>query len=123
MKLGIILLAASTLALSTGCATILKGSRESLTIVSEPSGAKVQINGIDLGNTPLTTRVHGTTDQMIQVRKEGYETRSVLIASSVGAGWIVVDFFCGVLPLLVDAVTGDWKSLDQNNVNVVLDKK
>lgn len=123
MKLGIILLAASTVALSTGCATILKGSKESLTIVSEPAGAKVQINGIDLGNTPLTARVHGTKDQLIQVRKEGYETRSIIVASSVGAGWIVVDFFFGVLPLLVDAVTGDWKSLDQNEVNVVLDKK
>jgi hypothetical protein len=123
MKLGIILLAASTIALSTGCATILKGSRESLTIVSEPAGAKVQINGADLGNTPLTTRVHGTNDQMIQVRKEGYETRSILVASSVGAGWIVVDLVCGILPLIVDAVTGDWKSLDQNNVNVVLEKK
>lgn len=123
MKLGIILLAASTLALSSGCATILKGSRESLTVVSQPAGAKVQINGIDVGNTPLTTRVNGTNDQLVMVRKDGYETRTILVASSVGAGWIVVDFLCGVLPLLVDAVTGDWKSLDQNNVNVVLDKK
>lgn len=123
MKVLATLLAVATLALSTGCATILKGSRESLMIVSEPSGAKVQINGVDVGNTPLTTRVHGTEDQMIQVRKEGYETRSIIVASSVGAGWIVVDFFCGVLPLLVDAVTGDWKSLDQNNVSVALDKK
>ncbi len=47
----------------------------------------------------------------------------LLVPSSVGAGWIVVDFVCGVFPLLVDAVTGDWKSLDQNNVNVVLEKK
>ena len=123
MKLGIVLLAASTLALSSGCATILKGSRESLTVVSQPAGAKVQINGIDVGNTPLTTRVNGTNDQLVMVRKDGYETRTILVASSVGAGWIVVDFLCGVLPLLVDAVTGDWKSLDQNNVNVVLDKR
>ncbi len=123
MKLGIVLLAASTLALSSGCATILKGSRESLTVVSQPAGAKVQINGIDVGNTPLTTRVNGTNDQLVMVRKDGYETRTILVASSVGAGWIVVDFLCGVLPVLVDAVTGDWKSLDQNNVNVVLDKR
>lgn len=123
MKLGIVLLAASTLVLSSGCATILKGSRESLTVVSQPAGAKVQINGIDVGNTPLTTRVNGTNDQLVMVRKDGYETRTILVASSVGAGWIVVDFLCGVLPLLVDAVTGDWKSLDQNNVNVVLDKR
>jgi hypothetical protein len=119
----LIALAACTLFFSTGCATILKGTNESLLVTSDPSGARVQINGIDVGNTPISTRVNGTKDQFVQVRKDGYETRTASIASTVGAGWIILDFLCGGLPLVVDAITGDWKSLERNDAHVVLDKK
>lgn len=123
MKILAILLAASTLFLSTGCATILKSNSEHLNITSDPSGARVQINGMDVGNTPLSTKVNGTKDQLIQVRKEGFDSRSMLISSSVGAGWVIVDVICGVWPLVIDAITGDWKSLDRTDAHFVMDKK
>jgi hypothetical protein len=123
MKILAILLAASTLFLSTGCATILKGSHETVDITSDPSGARVQINGIDVGTTPVSAKVDGTENQLIQVRKEGFDSRSMLISSSVGAGWVIVDVICGVWPIVIDAITGDWKSLDRNDAHFVLDKK
>lgn len=123
MKVLAILLAASTLFLSTGCATILKSNSEHLNITSDPSGARVQINGIDVGNTPLNTKVNGTRDQLIQVRKEGFDSRSMMITSTVGAGWVIVDILCGGLPLLIDAITGDWKSLERTDAHFVMDKK
>ena len=123
MKILAILLAASTLFLSTSCATILKGSRETVDITSDPSGARVQINGIDVGTTPVSAKVNGTDDQLIQVRKEGFDSRSMMIRSTVGAGWVIVDIICGGLPLLIDAITGDWKSLDRNDAHFVMDKK
>jgi hypothetical protein len=123
MKIFAVLLAASTLFLSTGCATILKGSRETVDITSDPSGARVQINGIDVGSTPISAKVNGTDDQLIQVRKEGFESRSMLISSSVGAGWVIADVLCGFWPIIIDAITGDWKSLDRTDAHFVMDKK
>jgi hypothetical protein len=123
MKILAILLVASTLFLSTGCASILKGSRETIDITSDPSGARVQINGIDVGSTPISAKVNGTDDQLIQVRKEGFESRSMLISSSVGAGWVIADVLCGFWPIIIDAITGDWKSLDRTDAHFVMDKK
>lgn len=123
MKILAILLAASTLALSTGCATILKGKYQSLSVMSDPADARVTINGSLVGKTPLVTRVNGTKEQVVEVSKEGYSTRSLVITTSVGAGWIIADVLCGLIPLIVDAATGDWNSLDNSNVSVALDKK
>jgi PEGA domain len=108
---------------TTGCATILKGKYQSIAVSSEPSDARVTINGNYAGKTPVITRVNGTKEQVVEVSKDGYSTRTMIVTTSVGAGWIVADFLCGVLPMLVDAITGDWNSLDNSNVNVELDKK
>jgi hypothetical protein len=45
------------------------------------------------------------------------------ISNHVGAGWVVLDVICGVLPVVVDAVTGSWYSLDQTNINAVLERQ
>ena len=123
MRIFAILLAASTLALSTGCATILKGKYQSLSVMSDPSDARVTINGSLVGKTPVVTRVNGTKEQVIEVSKEGYSTRTMIVTTSVGAGWIIADVLTGFIPLIVDVVTGDWNSLDNSNVSVSLDKK
>jgi hypothetical protein len=120
MRIFATLLAASTLALSTGCATILKGKYESITVASEPPGAMVTVNGVTLGRTPTAARVDGTRDQIVMIAKEGHEPINIILTSSVGVGWVIVGLWGG---LLIDAITGDWRSLDQNNVSVVLEKK
>jgi hypothetical protein len=127
MKILAILLAASTLFLSTGCATILKGSKETIEITSDPSGARVLINGMDVGSTPTAPRVDGTQDVFISIRKDGYMTQNQTVSSSMGAGWLIFDIISfpvhiGV-GIIVDAITKDWNSLDRNNVHVVLEKK
>lgn len=123
MKVLATLLAVATLALSTGCATILKGKYQSLSVMSDPSDARVTINGSLVGKTPVVTRVNGAKEQVIEVAKDGYAKRTMIVTTSVGAGWIIADVLCGVIPLIVDAVTGDWNSLDNSNVSVALDKK
>lgn len=40
-----------------------------------------------------------------------------------GAGWIVLDVLAGLVPIIVDAATGAWYGLDQDNVNAVLEKQ
>ncbi len=123
MKLFASLLAACLLFGTTGCASILKSRYQNLAVTSDPSDARVSINGILVGKTPLVTSVNGTKEQVVEISKEGYGTRLVVVTTSIGAGWIIADVLTGVAPLIVDAATGSWNSLDNSVVNIALDKK
>lgn len=59
----------------------------------------------------------------IEFRKEGYKSKTHNINNSVGAGWIILDVLAGLVGVIVDGITGAWYSLDQENVNAVLDKQ
>ena len=48
------LLLLSSAILMNGCATILTGSSDNINFTSEPSGAKIVLDGLDIGKTPAT---------------------------------------------------------------------
>ena len=103
-----------------GCATILKGGKAKMTYNSEPSDAKVYMNGQLIGTTPFQLEVRSNQSYNFEFRKDGYETRSVMVNNYVGAGWIILDVLLGLVPVIVDAATGDWNYLDQTNLNASL---
>jgi hypothetical protein len=106
-----------------GCATILKGSQEKVTLDSDPRGAKVYLNGNPIGHTPTELQVSSKDTVTFEFRQDGFETRTVTIGHSAGAGWIVLDVLLPfwLINIVVDAVTGDWFYLDQNHVMVTLE--
>lgn len=108
-----------------GCATIFKGSTEDVSFFSAPTGAEVYVNGSLLGTTPVTLKLQSKNSYVIEFKKEGYETKTVLINNSIGITWIILDVLGGVglIPIAIDAYTGSWYSLDPKNVNVVLEKQ
>ncbi|MGE0074910.1 MAG: PEGA domain-containing protein [Sphaerochaetaceae bacterium] len=57
----------------TGCATILKGSSQDISIDSNPSGAKVFVDGAQVGTTPLSVDLKKNKHSSIRVVKDGYE--------------------------------------------------
>lgn len=105
------------------CATIFKGSTDDVNFSSDPSGAKVYVNGMLLGTTPVQLELKSKNSYTIEFKKEGYETKTVVLNNSVGAGWIVLDVLFGLVPIIVDAATGNWYSLDQEHVNGVLEEQ
>ena len=68
---------ASVVALSTGCASIIKGTDQVLTINSEPDGALVSIDGISVGVTPLATKVKKNSASVITIKKDGYKVQTM----------------------------------------------
>lgn len=68
---------ASVVALSTGCASIIKGTDQVLTINSEPDGALVSIDGISVGVTPLATKVKKNSASVIMIKKDGYKVQTM----------------------------------------------
>lgn len=58
-------------------------SKKSLTILSDPSGANVQINGRLVGKTPVTTTIDQSKAVDIFVEKSGYQCASRALTPEV----------------------------------------
>jgi hypothetical protein len=112
--------------LFTSCATITRGSHETLTVLSEPPGANVVLSSGEKGVTP-TTFVKSRGDNFtITVSKARYVPQTVNVESKVSAtggtamagnvGFVVG----GPIGVAVDAVNGAYNSLYPNPVSVRL---
>ena len=106
-----------------GCATLFNGSPQRVTYGSAPSGAQVFVNGSLMGTTPFELNMKKDRSYTLEFRKEGFQSKTVVINSNVGAGWIILDILGGLVPIVVDAATGAWHNLDQDNVNAALEAK
>ena len=107
----------------SGCATVFRGEHRRLDLGSEPDGAGVYINGQYFGKTPLKLELRPNQPYTIEFKKDGYETEVRQIKNEIGVGWVVLDVVCGVIPVLVDALTGAWYNLDQKYVNAILKRQ
>jgi hypothetical protein len=119
-KITACLLAAAFITLLPGCATVFKGPNEHVSLNSDPRGAEVYINDAYMGDTPLRIKLEARHGYRIEFRKEGYKPKVVTISNHIGAGWVVLDVITGLVPVLIDAVTGSWYGLDQTHVNAAL---
>ena len=101
----------------TSCATLFKGTTEEVNFGSNPTGAEVWVDGKLMGTTPINFRLITKKVYLIEFKYQD-QTKSVYLNNHVGAGWIVLDVLGGLIPVVIDAVTGAWYSFDQSNVNV-----
>ena len=95
-------------------------SPEKVGFSSDPDGAEVYVNGTLLGKTPFELNMKSNKTYTLEFRKEGFEPRNVVLNNSVGGGWVVLDILGGLIPVVIDAATGDWYYLDQDYVNAIL---
>jgi len=109
--------------LIAGCATLFGSQKQRVFTSSDPKGADVYVNGTRMGTTPITLDLKANLDYMVEFKKEGYKTIGQKINTKVGAGWVILDVLGGVVPVIIDAATGNWKKLDQDNLNAVLEKE
>lgn len=105
----------------SGCATIFSGSRDVIKFTSEPSEAKVLVNGIEEGKTPLTTVLRKGSDYEIQIVKDGFKPKNFTLTYSLGAGWLILDIIGGLVGIIVDAATGNWNEFDKDSFKAVLE--
>lgn len=103
-----------------GCATIFSGSYDEVDLSSEPTGAKILVNGKDEGNTPMTVRLKKSKEYTIEFVKDGFQTKSLRMTYGLGAGWLILDILSGLVGIIVDAATGNWNSFDYDSYKAVL---
>src|SRR6266699_1225772 len=116
--------------LITSCGTITRGSHDKLTVLSEPSGAKVTLSSGEEGVTPtkfvksrrdnftVTVSKPGYIPQTVKVKSKGSATGGTAMAGNVVVGGVTV--VGAVAGIAVDAASGAYNSLYPNPVSVHL---
>lgn len=109
-----------------GCATITRGSNDTLVVNSAPTGAQVKMSdGQTCNNTPCTFKVPRKSELNVLVTKDGCKPQQVRVSNKVAgggsaamAGNVLVG---GIIGAGVDASTGAMLDLVPNPVEVTLE--
>ena len=107
-----------------GCASITRGSKDTLVVNSDPSGAKVSLSIGLSGKTPCAFKVSRKGGFVVKIEKEGYETIELQVVGQISgggaAGMAGNVLLGGIIGAGVDAATGATKDLKPNPINVKL---
>lgn len=103
--------------LLSSCATVFKGGEQNIAFNSNPQGAEILIDGEPFGTTPQIIRLEVQRSYEVTLR-QGDQERDITIRNRVGTQWVVLDVLGLLIPLLVDASTGDWYELSPDEVVV-----
>ena len=110
--------------LGSGCASITRGTKDQLKVVSEPSGAQIMLSNGQTGITPATFTLPRKKGLVVEVSKPGFEPQKVMISSKfAGAGGAALAgnvLVGGLIGAGIDGMTGATLSLKPNPVFVTL---
>ena len=107
--------------LTTGCATIIKGTSQGVPISSDPSGADILVDGMLVGTTPTDVELKRKRDHLIVIEKKNYAPKSVAVVKNVGGavwGNIIAG---GLIGWGVDAASGAQNNLTPKTIFVKLE--
>jgi len=117
-----------------GCASIVSGGRQSISIMTRPQGANITIydsHNVEVWSSQTPANVtlkrgdgyfQGAAYR-IEVKKKGYSKKQFQITSTLNAGWYIVgNLFIGgwIGWLIVDPITGAMWNLTPKNVSIAL---
>lgn len=107
------------LLLTTSCASIFTGSKRNVLFESDPSGAKVFVNGFEKGITPVQIKVKA--EDRVDFRLDNYKERVVVMDSNFNLVAILNGF--SIVGWGIDAISGSLKRVDTKYVKVTLEKE
>lgn len=124
-------------ALVTGCASIIKGSDQSVTFISDPAEARLVITDvrqekeIHVGTTPFTTSLKRGAGYFkkakykVIIEKPGYSKEEVALEGTPNGWYLAGNLLLGGVIgwLIVDPATGAMWTLDPEDVMVTLKKE
>ncbi|MCH8245992.1 MAG: PEGA domain-containing protein [Bacteroidetes bacterium] len=103
-----------------GCATIMHGTTQDVSISSQPTGATITIDGQTYGTTPVVADLKRKDKHMIRIELEGYEPYEIGLGRKT-SGWVWGNIvFGGLIGLAVDAITGGLYKISPDQVEANL---
>ena len=111
----------------TSCATLVNGTKQTVSFNSEPSGATVILvnkkgQETAIGKTPMMTDIPRKT-KSVKFSTDGYYTETYNAYENAHVHWLYyIDAICGLVPAIIDISSGAYILLEEN-VKVELKKK
>jgi hypothetical protein len=114
-----------TAAYLSGCATIVHGTKQNVTITSAPQNAQVTIinptkSVVFTGATPVTAQLSRKSEYDVLVKLPGYRETQVHINKNMDTLYLCNIVCGGLIGLVIDATNGAMNKLEPNNINVSL---
>jgi hypothetical protein len=119
-------LAATMLGTLTNCASIVSGSSQSIDFSSQPSGAKITIDGRAYGETPKSIslprigRVAGEAkpkkEYAVKIEMEGFYPYEIKLKRELNSWTLGNLLFGGVIGILIDAGSGAMYKLTPDQI-------
>ncbi|MFH4964255.1 PEGA domain-containing protein [Gaetbulibacter sp. M235] len=122
MKIIIKTLLLSSILLLSSCATIISGSRQNVEINSEPTSAKVYINEIEVGTTPVQKNLKRNQEYRLVLKLDGYQTYETKLEKKFNAWYIGNIAFGGLIGIIIDPITGAIHKLKPEEIDGNLKK-
>ncbi len=107
-------------ALSAGCATIMTGTTQEVTLVTQPPGAKVVEAGIEKYTTPVTLTLSKVLKPTYIFKLDGHQDTSLTPEKEVNP-WLFGNILIGgIIGLIVDAAAQNGSQFTQDTYLVTL---
>ena len=109
--------------LIAGCATIMHGTKQEVGVSSSPTNAKVTVDNMPLGNTPVIANLKRGENHLVKIELEAYAPYETTLTTKV-SGWVWGNIvFGGLIGLAVDAISGGLYALTPEQISATLSKQ
>ena len=103
--------------LLSSCSTIISGSRQNVEITSEPISAKVYINEIEIGETPVQKNLKRNQEYQLTLKLDGYKTYETKLEKKFNVWYIGNVLIGGIIGLVIDPITGAMHKLKPEEID------
>jgi len=117
-----LVLVAALLGLAGGCASIVKGTTQTVPIASNPEGADILVDGQLVGQTPASVEIKRKRDHIVTLRKTDYRTVSIPVVKKIGGAVWGNILAGGLIGWGIDASTGAQYNLIPETITITLER-
>lgn len=102
------------------CSTMMNTTSQEIHIKSEPSNAKLTIDGKKFGTTPQTVNIARGDDHVVKIELSGYEPYEIQITRRMSK-WVWSNVLNGFIPgFAIDYLNGSLYNLYPGTLNITL---
>lgn len=114
-----VVIAIASLAVAA-CCSIIHGTHQDVGISSNPTSARVTIDGQTAGTTPVVAHLTRKDNHFVRIELPGYKPYETTLTRKV-SGWVWGNIvFGGLIGLAVDAINGAMYNLTPEQVSAAL---
>ena len=119
-KFGLIVILVCVSLLLCSCSTVLNTTTQNVEIKSEPSNAKITVDGKKFGITPQTLNIERGSNHLVKLELDGYDPYETQLTRKISV-WFWFNVLNGILPgMVIDMFSGSMYNLLPEVVEVQL---